>query len=911
MKEKKIVIQEGNEHKAVVLNDDDRNGKMEETFFGDARRQLWESVKRIATECFEMQKRELANLKSVGQIFRANNGINQFMNAEGLSNNILLINGGRGQGKTSLLLSFRNDIISDSVDGLSKSRTYVLKALDPSFFSDGESFIRIFVSEIYKVFLDNMFIIEKQFERHLTADCLQEHRFEYQAQRLTLLLQEIIQLSRMLEKDKIETDDLELLANISDSGKLMEKIQELVAIFLEFSLGSREGILVLPIDDMDMCSGNVYSICEQIRKYLKVPNVIIVMAADVRQIQLSVIQAYIQQNELLGKYGTGLVLGEYATKMAGKYIEKLFPGICRVNLPDIRTYMGDAWVRLEYRRDLKNAQNDGLKDEGNILNEYRSQELQRQLIEIIYKATGIVLVAQKDHMHYMLPQTMRELTHFLSFCKERIGFDGGDKPLKEKIKNISALREYLLSYWCRDYLDIKEQELVSRIVDAGEDMRMAYHSIIRFLYDEKYILQEKYNELKKKESIELYDITKGLVSSYLRCRVYLQECLYYIYTLLLNERYLQSSIAYKRDSNKEDPASVIRNYVERYFHSEISEDKAPFLYAFHFDREYFSKIAGNASSKVQERFFKNVAPNEYAYDYFVFLMRKNINSVNDRETVQEQGSGRNSDIEIDNAANGTLAKPIALIYLLNFDFLRRIQDFSMRYGDLSSEQSYVSYLTGARSCFGDISEIINGQKEILEDFFKKGEAEEGGKTSLEDISLIDEKEFEVISKAFMSNEKNRIFALDNYIQAVSEVIGDIDKEKEEKSEEESDKSINLRYVKSFIDIAKIYSKINPEDFGDDNISSEICRLAAKLRFKNIKGGGDDSNIIEFFDEDYVEFKGCINNLRQSLNQYVASMKMSEKPNHNTHRYEAATVTINVYNNSDTMFNDERTEGEIS
>ena len=64
---------------------------------------------------------------------------------------------------------------------------------------------------------------------------------------------------------------------------------DLIKDYLQFmnkSQGKQQ--LIIAIDDLDLCSANAYKMAEQIRKYLIIPNVCIVISVKIDQLELCV-----------------------------------------------------------------------------------------------------------------------------------------------------------------------------------------------------------------------------------------------------------------------------------------------------------------------------------------------------------------------------------------------------------------------------------------------------------------------------------------------------------------------------------------------------------------------------------------------------------------------------------------------
>ena len=83
-----------------------------------------------------------------------------------------------------------------------------------------------------------------------------------------------------------EFDGLDLLERLGDSSRLKKQLAELVEQLLRFCCpkGGKNAYLVLQIDDTDMNIQHAYSILEDLRRYLVIPRLIIVMAADLNHL---------------------------------------------------------------------------------------------------------------------------------------------------------------------------------------------------------------------------------------------------------------------------------------------------------------------------------------------------------------------------------------------------------------------------------------------------------------------------------------------------------------------------------------------------------------------------------------------------------------------------------------------------
>ena len=103
--------------------------------------------------------------------------------------------------------------------------------------------------------------------------------------------------------------------------------------------------LVIPIDDVDICSADIYRCCEEIRNYLVLPNVIILMAADHEQLVHVMYQKYLQMNKELLTYEPENAKEE-CSRLASGYLLKLLPVNHIVELPEWDKMAEEEWLSL-------------------------------------------------------------------------------------------------------------------------------------------------------------------------------------------------------------------------------------------------------------------------------------------------------------------------------------------------------------------------------------------------------------------------------------------------------------------------------------------------------------------------------------------------------------------------------------
>lgn len=84
--------------------------------------------------------------------------------------------------------------------------------------------------------------------------------------------------------DSLDFDDLEQLKDLSASLDLKEALRKLVQVYLKCVFGNEHGRLVLCIDDIDLDMKDGYRLVEHIRRYLNMPELIILMSIKLEQL---------------------------------------------------------------------------------------------------------------------------------------------------------------------------------------------------------------------------------------------------------------------------------------------------------------------------------------------------------------------------------------------------------------------------------------------------------------------------------------------------------------------------------------------------------------------------------------------------------------------------------------------------
>lgn len=449
---------------------------------------------------------------------------NNSHNLLGYSNNMVLFSAERGGGKTSAMVSFGKALqeIQEKKEKekaeqlwetrVLDSRFCVLDSIDPTFMEKRDSILKMVLSRLFVRFREQWDLCMK----NGTSEELNTKK-ENIMELFRKCYRNIEVLKQNDQKENIY-DDLYYLEDLGDSANLKRSYFTLINKFLEFvEISKGKQYLVIQIDDVDLNAEKAYDILEDLRKYLMLPNVIILLSADLRQLRQALENKYINDYKDVLRYQGSMDPIE-CRNMAERYIEKVFPVIQQIHLPQIsRCINADREaLSVEYIGETSigenNFQNLLLYNDSNGVLVRTYQPL---LLRIIYEKTGVI-ITERDNLHELLPQKMRELTHFLEYFCAMKSYDGGfswiesfkyyyddkvnessvNQQMETKLwtwyENLKRFEEYLGEYWGPYYLDQGQQKLYKEILNASsrnqsKEVRML---LIQYLLEHKIVQKD-------------------------------------------------------------------------------------------------------------------------------------------------------------------------------------------------------------------------------------------------------------------------------------------------------------------------------------------------------------------------------------------------------------------------------------
>ena len=398
-------------------------------------------------------------------------------------NNIIAFCGERGEGKSSAMFTFINAVVNEKEQ---KESTIFAQCenvkntvfsepivIDPSAFDNVHNVLDIIIASIYQKFSDKYDVSPERFDNYRREQLLNEFQKVYKD--ISLLNDP----AKMLEEEYDYEGSIEKISKMGESLRLRRDLSNLVKLYLDYMMpeDSRNQYtskkLLIAIDDLDMCNANAYKMAEQIRKYLIIPDIVIVMALKVEQLQLCV------QEENFKNYSNVLKNQEKIAgaildveDMAERYIAKLIPKSRRIYLPNVR-YIENA--KISYQ-----------KKNGEIIYEDKmTNSFNASIMDLIYMKTGMRFLLNEEKLNWLQPDNLRDTVNLIILL--------GDMKVPENdseyLENIEKFTEYFEKEWIPQNCELVNYKEVQNLI------RVPY---LQLNSEAAYMLNKNYQNAEKR-----------------------------------------------------------------------------------------------------------------------------------------------------------------------------------------------------------------------------------------------------------------------------------------------------------------------------------------------------------------------------------------------------------------------------
>lgn len=383
-------------------------------------------------------------------------------------NNIIAICGERGEGKSSVMMTFVKAAVQYAFDGKSSecvfAETEHIKGkhfaepviIDPSLFDDRHSILDVVLAKLYS-----------QVDAR-TGDSYFGGALDNGYKELIDCFQNVYKHVSLINNRRKSLDDqtdyegdIGRLMSLGDSTNLKRELIELIQRYLKFMSNEKKGEnkckLIIAIDDLDLCSDKVYRMAEEIRKYLIIPNVVIVMALKVEQMEDCIREKYIHDYRgSFERYNFNNRITDEINIMTEKYINKLLPKARRIYLPKVRDM---------YRLTIAYVDDWGEKKK-ELWSTGEQYDVVAVMRELIYQKTGIILLPKEAGKDILFSNNLRETVNMIVFL---LGMNDPDVENDARYKNVVELEQYFEREWEHNNILMRDREEFYSLKRLGVD----------------------------------------------------------------------------------------------------------------------------------------------------------------------------------------------------------------------------------------------------------------------------------------------------------------------------------------------------------------------------------------------------------------------------------------------------------
>ncbi len=360
-------------------------------------------------------------------------------------NNIIAFCGERGEGKSSVMMSFANavyedknkkNIIFEECKNLKNLKFAEPILIDPSLFDDVHNVLDIVLAKLFRRFCayyenNNQSVREQARERLL-------NRFQTVYRYVSLINNQ----KQMLDDEFDYEGNISKLKKLGESSALKEELEKLVKEYLKVIGGcEKESQLLLAIDDLDLCSANAYKMTEQIRKYLIIPHVFIVISVKIEQLELCIREKNLKDFQEIYKNKEENIYGQLNREvevMAERYVAKLIPKKRRIYLPKVQNFEEVHIVYTETQGGERLWDSNEKKD------------FICAVLDLIYDRTGMRFLPEEGGSSYLLPNNLRDMISWMAVIAEMENPEGKDAVY---LWNIKRFEKYFHE-WTEDSLEL-------------------------------------------------------------------------------------------------------------------------------------------------------------------------------------------------------------------------------------------------------------------------------------------------------------------------------------------------------------------------------------------------------------------------------------------------------------------------
>lgn len=342
--------------------------------------------------------------------------------------NIIAFCGDRGSGKTSCMKSVVSIIAGvhgdnaeakrfaerNGLDALQNIKFEIPEIIDPSFFDEKNNIIELILGQLY----GNLQAYERKHRDSIDRIVCNSVYDAVGDTRNALLT--------IHGSEKHSFNDFTDLSVLSSAVRFKDAFRCLIKNYLR--LVGKDRILFI-VNDIDLNVSGAYMMCEQIRKYLCIPECVVLISFKYDQL-LAAVTASMKR-----PFDDCDINAEEIRDMANRYIDKFVPASRRVHMPVAYDLCG---------RTLRIYGSDGR------LSLYGRESVMDSVVNLIFTKTRFLFYNSRGSVSPIVPNNLRELFQLLGMLwnmSDLPPYKGSQERRKVLEANKHIFKIYFFNYW--------------------------------------------------------------------------------------------------------------------------------------------------------------------------------------------------------------------------------------------------------------------------------------------------------------------------------------------------------------------------------------------------------------------------------------------------------------------------------
>ena len=467
-------------------------------------------------------------------------------------------------------------------------------------------------------------------------------------------LQSKVRSNKSLDSMSVDLDSLYQLGNSFDLKGDFYKL--LCTFFKFFGYDIENSFLVVQLDDPDLQVAKAYEAMEQIRQYLSLPNVVVIIATDLEQLRLLLDQHYC--NEFCVVMNREAINYQAIQQMSATYLEKLIPPTHMIYLPKIQSLYHTGPLVLRYH-----------KTDGKVL---EGGELVDWVLNTIYQKTGLIFIEHRYYMHDIIPNTLRGIAQLFRLLDdmpnpplmpttfESLSDENGYEsvlPLNLRrewlqycqarknrvellLENLRKFENYFLNDWCSSNLNQKHREIILEIQDdanSSQSVSNVVYILRNWTKDDPERVMTDRDTQDKYDYISLIDLADPEKTGFTRDACSFGFALHTFFSIQFNKMALQKQFSSIKSEIKGIDESTANDRVFSFDYSDLQERLQPQVFDSLGIQMELNKMLGKSapdicfpislSAEMEE------SVKEHPENWFFIRIEEKLNELGEKETT--------------------------------------------------------------------------------------------------------------------------------------------------------------------------------------------------------------------------------------------------------------------------------------